>query len=138
MARGIRSTCPTVLEQDYFYSNFLCSHATVQTNSHTRDDDRMRLFSLVKSGATSPTCASDDRSNWRGAKLSEWVVSCRHEADTLPTFTSSSFRCCVAAFHAISAPAFRLLLNVAVFGTHQRDVEFFAAPMVSIRSACFR
>ena len=53
-------------------------------------------------------------------------------------FTSSSFRRCVAAFHAISAPAFRLLLNVAVFGTHQRDVEFFAAPMVSIIKACFR
>ena len=42
-----------------------------------------------------------------------------------------SFLLSVAAFHAISAPAFRLLLNVAVFGTHQRDVEFFAAPQVS-------
>ena len=49
---GVRAEsppCPTVLEQDYFYSILLCSHATVQTNSHTRDDDRTRLFSFVKS-----------------------------------------------------------------------------------------
>lgn len=52
--------------------------------------------------------------------------------------TSSSFQSLVAAFHAISAPAFRLLLNVAVFGTHQRDIEFFAAPLVSVRAACVR
>ena len=40
IAQVSAQTRPTVLEQDRFYSDFLCSHVTVQTNSQTRDDER--------------------------------------------------------------------------------------------------
>jgi hypothetical protein len=61
----------TVLEQDHFFSDFLCSHVTNPTNSHNRDDELPSRI-LLEDGPVLVTCRKDNFSGWRD-KLSGFV-----------------------------------------------------------------
>jgi len=63
VSRWPKRRASTVLEQDHFYSAFLCSHVTALTNSQYRDDE-LSWWSTGNLRSGLVVCSADEPSVW--------------------------------------------------------------------------